>query len=113
MSSFVDRLHALRRVASRCSGSSAARVRDRIDRDLVPRTRHGDDWLVCGIVGPNNAGKSALFNGLVGRALSPSVATGAATRRLVAAAHPALARLVRDEEAGGRFAVRTWEHAED
>ncbi|QDU85486.1 Dynamin family protein [Planctomycetes bacterium Pla163] len=85
------------------------RLLDRLDRDLLPRTRLGDDWLVCAIVGPNNAGKSALFNGLCGRDVSPSVATGAATRRLVAAANPALCDELFAEAGHGRFDVRPWE----
>ncbi|MCP3916997.1 MAG: hypothetical protein GY711_15720 [bacterium] len=62
----------------------------RLDRDLLPRTAGAHTHLVVGIVGPNNAGKSALFNALVGRELSPSRPTGGATRRLLGAAHPDL-----------------------
>ncbi|HPF14664.1 MAG TPA: 50S ribosome-binding GTPase [Planctomycetota bacterium] len=53
-------------------------------RDLIPRANGGP--LIVGLVGPNNAGKSAVFNGLCGKVLSPSRATGGATRRLVGAA---------------------------
>lgn len=138
MSALVDRLHALRRVldglAAEASSPSAAaelaesgsdelsrseggsteaelvhRLLDRLDRDLLPRTRLGDDWLVCAIVGPNNAGKSALFNGICGRDVSPSVATGAATRRLVAAANSTLCDELFAESGRGRFDVRPWE----
>lgn len=71
-----------------------ARARDRLRRDLLPRTVGGDQSLVIGIVGPNNSGKSALFNALVGRDASPSLPTGGATRRLVGAARrELLARL--------------------
>ncbi|MEM8713109.1 MAG: hypothetical protein AAGG01_19345, partial [Planctomycetota bacterium] len=63
---------------------------DLLERDLLPRTAGGHDHLVAGIVGPNNAGKSALFNALVAGqgagappTLSPSLPTGGATRRLV------------------------------
>lgn len=69
----------------------AERALDLLRRDLLPRTAGGDSCLVVGIVGPNNAGKSALFNALAGRDLSPSVPAGGATRRLVGAAHPAIA----------------------
>lgn len=67
-----------------------ARARDRLRRDLLPRTVGGDQSLVIGIVGPNNSGKSALFNALVGRDASPSLPTGGATRRLVGAARSEL-----------------------
>jgi len=55
---------------------SAAQGLDLLERDLLPRSAGGDAYLVIGIVGPNNAGKSALFNALVGRPLSPSLPTG-------------------------------------
>ena len=42
-----------------------AAVRSRLERDLLPRTAGGHEHLVVGIVGPNNAGKSSLFNALV------------------------------------------------
>lgn len=72
----------------------AQRIVDLLDRDLLPRCAEGEPYLVCGIVGPNNAGKSALFNALAGRDLSPSEPTGGATRRMVGIAHPdLLARL--------------------
>ncbi|MBL4769627.1 MAG: 50S ribosome-binding GTPase [Planctomycetes bacterium] len=54
-----------------------------LDRDLLPRL--DNDMFVVGLVGPNNAGKSAMFNGLLGRTCSPSRAYGGATRRLLAA----------------------------
>ncbi len=65
---------------------AAADAAELLERDLLPRSAAGAPYLVCGIVGPNNAGKSALFNALVGRDLSPSDPTGGATRRLVGAA---------------------------
>ena len=67
---------------------SARAALDLLERDLLPRSAGGDTYLVVGIVGPNNAGKSALFNALIGRDLSPSMPTGGATRRLVGALHP-------------------------
>lgn len=54
-----------------------------LDRDLLPRIEN--DLFIVGLVGPNNAGKSALFNAVVGRKCSPSRAYGGATRRLLAA----------------------------
>lgn len=84
----------------------AAFALDVLERDLLPRTAGGDAYLVAGIVGPNNAGKSALFNALVGRPLSPSVPTGGATRRLVGAAHPILLAQLRAEPTLARFRLR-------
>jgi hypothetical protein len=108
----ASQLHHLRRLVDGDDTALAQRIADRLDRDLVPRTRLSDDWLVVAIVGPNNAGKSALFNGLVGEDLSPSLPTGAATRRLVAAAEPALAEELVADGAGGRFVIVPW-HARD
>ena len=65
-------------------------ARARLERDLLPRTAGGASFLVAGIVGPNNIGKSLLFNSLVGVSLSPSEPRGGATRRLVGAAGPEL-----------------------
>ena len=69
---------------------------------------------MVGIVGPNNSGKSALFNALVaggeiGRGgappeRSPSRPTGGATRRLVGAGHPEPEPL-RSEPTLQRFAI--------
>lgn len=42
------------------------------------------------IAGPNNVGKSSLFNALVRRALSPARAEGGLTKQCLAAAHPSL-----------------------
>lgn len=74
------------------SAVEAARVAllARLEQDLIPRTAGGPGHLAVGIVGPNNSGKSALFNGLAGIRLSPSLPTGGATRRLIAALGPEL-----------------------
>ncbi|MFN8640431.1 MAG: GTPase [Candidatus Binatia bacterium] len=85
---------------------AAAQALDLLERDLLPRSAGGDAYLVVGIVGPNNAGKSALFNALVGRPLSPSLPTGGATRRLVGAANPALLDRLRAEPTLTRFPLR-------
>jgi hypothetical protein len=95
---------ALARVRERFP--SAALAYDLLERDLLPRSAGGDAYLIVGIVGPNNAGKSALFNSLVGRKLSPSVPTGGATRRLVGAAHPSLLAKLRAEPTLARFRLR-------
>ncbi len=85
----------------------AARALERLERDLLPRTAGAHSHLVVGIVGPNNAGKSALFNALVGAgALSPSRAIGGATRRLVGALHPRLRAHLEAEPTLQRFAMR-------
>lgn len=90
---------------------------DRLDRDLLPRTAAGHEHLVVGIVGPNNAGKSALFNALVhraevpgaeaGRAVSPSLPIGGATRRLVGAMHPKLESALLAEPTLQQFLMRS------
>jgi len=89
----------------------AALALDLLERDLLPRTAGGDAYLVAGIVGPNNAGKSALFNALVGRPISPSVPTGGATRRLVGAVHPDLVAQLRAEPTLARFRLRSFSDA--
>ncbi len=74
------------RWCSHCQGEALQELRSALqilDRDLLPRIEN--DLFIVGLVGPNNAGKSALFNALVGRKCSPSRAYGGATRRLLAA----------------------------
>ena len=66
----------------------AARVRTRIARDLLPRLSDGHPLLLAAVAGPNNVGKSTLFNSLVGEALSPARAQGGLTQQCLAAAHP-------------------------
>ncbi len=65
----------------------AARVRTRIVRDLLPRLRTTQPLLLAAVAGPNNVGKSTLFNALVGDALSPARAQGGLTQQCLAAAH--------------------------
>jgi len=83
-----DALAAVTPLATRFA--AAREAQELLERDLLPRCAEGAPYLVGGIVGPNNAGKSALFNALVGRDLSPSEPTGGATRRLVGAASATL-----------------------
>ncbi|MEC8510697.1 MAG: dynamin family protein [Planctomycetota bacterium] len=81
----------------------------------MPRTAGAHSHLVVGIVGPNNSGKSALFNALVSsaetsagaapRERSPSRPTGGVTRRLVGAAHPTLVELLTSEPTLQSFAM--------
>ncbi len=56
-----------------------------LERDLLARKQ--SDLFIVGMAGPNNAGKSSVFNGLCGLAVSPARPTGGATRRLCAATH--------------------------
>lgn len=76
---------------------------ERLERDLLPRTAGGASFLVAGIVGPNNIGKSLLFNSLVGAQLSPSEPRGGATRRLVGAAGPELFAALTSEPTLAQF----------
>ncbi len=74
------------RVAKAPNETQRARLREAeaiLRRDLL--TQDHATHLVLGMLGPNNAGKSAVFNGLVGQNLSPSRATGGATRQLLGA----------------------------
>jgi hypothetical protein len=67
----------------------AGRLADRLGRDLLPRLGAPEHpVLLVGIAGPNNVGKSSLFNALVGAELSPARAEGGLTRQCLAAAHP-------------------------
>jgi hypothetical protein len=88
---------------------AAERAVDLLQRDLLPRTAGGDDYLVCGIVGPNNSGKSALFNALVGHEVSPSLPAGGATRRLLGAATPQLLARLQADPLLARFHLRPLE----
>ncbi len=69
-------------------GLVAQRLAERIRRDLLPRLAGDTPTLLVGIAGPNNVGKSSLFNALVGRPLSPSRPEGGLTKQCLAAAHP-------------------------
>lgn len=114
----MDRSAALRRARDllaplRDRLPPAAEALEVLERDLLPRSAGGDAYLVVGIVGPNNAGKSALFNALVGRPLSPSLPTGGATRRLVGAANPALLARLRAEPTLARFHLQPFPAAAD
>lgn len=89
------------------------RARDRLERDLLPRTAGDQAYLVAGIVGPNNAGKSALFNALAGEEVSLSSPTGGATRQLVGALHPELEAALLAEPTLARFPLLEWKASED
>jgi hypothetical protein len=103
----------LRQVPRGVDDAPLDRCFDRLERDLLPRTAAPDAALVIGIVGPNNAGKSALFNALVGRTISPSLPTGGATRRLVGAAPRSLAEALVGHEGWSRFHLQPWDPERD
>lgn len=68
----------------------AQRLLTRIERDLLPRLGTDNPLLLVAIAGPNNVGKSSLFNSLVGQAISPARAEGGLTKQCLAAAHPSV-----------------------
>ncbi|MBN1210562.1 MAG: 50S ribosome-binding GTPase [Myxococcaceae bacterium] len=67
---------------------SARRLAERLRRDLLPRLGGDAPLLLVAIAGPNNVGKSTLFNSLVGASLSPARPEGGLTKQCLAAAHP-------------------------
>ena len=68
---------------------TARRLHERLRRDLLPRLGGADaPLLLVAIAGPNNVGKSTLFNALVGTRLSPARPEGGLTKQCLAAAHP-------------------------
>ncbi|MDY7232335.1 GTPase [Hyalangium rubrum] len=67
---------------------TARRLAERLRRDLLPRLGGDAPLLLVAIAGPNNVGKSTLFNALVGAALSPARPEGGLTKQCLAAAHP-------------------------
>ncbi|WP_224362445.1 GTPase [Hyalangium versicolor] len=67
---------------------TARRLTERLRRDLLPRLGGDAPLLLVAIAGPNNVGKSTLFNSLVGAPLSPARPEGGLTKQCLAAAHP-------------------------
>ena len=67
---------------------AARRLHERLRRDLLPRLGAEAPLLLVAIAGPNNVGKSTLFNALVGAHLSPARPEGGLTKQCLAAAHP-------------------------
>ncbi len=68
---------------------TARRLLERLRRDLLPRLGGADaPLLLVAIAGPNNVGKSTLFNALVGTTLSPARPEGGLTKQCLAATHP-------------------------
>jgi 50S ribosome-binding GTPase len=66
----------------------ARRLGERIRRDLLPRLSAEAPLLLAAIAGPNNVGKSTLFNALAGERLSPAHPEGGLTKQCLAVAHP-------------------------
>ena len=69
---------------------TAQRLQERLQRDLLPRLSAEAPMLMAAIAGPNNVGKSSLFNALLGLQLSPARAEGGLTKQCLAAVAPAL-----------------------
>ena len=80
-----------RRVAAAPGANRRARA-ERLQRHVVdfllPRARDASAPLIVVILGSTGSGKSSLFNGLVGRAMSPSGVLRPTTRRPLAVVHP-------------------------
>ncbi len=83
----------------------ARRVRTRILRDLLPRLGSEAPLLLVAVAGPNNVGKSTLFNTLVGTGLSPARAEGGLTQQCLAAATPGTASGAGREALSARYEV--------
>ncbi|MEA2651650.1 MAG: hypothetical protein QOI85_1371 [Chloroflexota bacterium] len=92
----TDALHdlaaALERRAAAAPGANRRARAERLQRHVVdfllPRARDASAPLVVVILGSTGSGKSSLFNGLAGRALSPSGVLRPTTRRPLAVVHP-------------------------
>jgi hypothetical protein len=65
-----------------------AQLREHVARHVRPRAVSLDAPLLVLLVGPTGAGKSSLFNALVGRRASPTGVLRPTTRELVALARP-------------------------
>ena len=75
--------------AAPADADTARRLQERLRRDLLPRLGDVDaPLLLVAIAGPNNVGKSTLFNALVGAHLSPARPEGGLTKQCLAATHP-------------------------
>ena len=67
----------------------AERLQRHVTEYLLPRARDATAPLIVVILGSTGSGKSSLFNGLAGRALSPSGVLRPTTRRPLAVVNPA------------------------
>jgi hypothetical protein len=68
-------------------GSGMVAWQEALDRKLLPRMS-GDFPLVAAICGGGSAGKSTLFNSLVGTPISPTGGRAGLNRRVLVALHP-------------------------
>jgi 50S ribosome-binding GTPase len=94
LSRLVDRID---RLAERVAGFAVvgeaprrrvAQLREHIARHIRPRAVSLEAPLLVLLLGPTGAGKSSLFNALVGRTTSPTGVLRPTTRELVALARP-------------------------
>ncbi|WNZ66118.1 50S ribosome-binding GTPase [Myxococcus sp. MxC21-1] len=82
LASALDALPAPERFPDASDAELARRLAERLRRDLLPRLGSADSpLLLVAIAGPNNVGKSTLFNSLVGAALSPARPEGGLTKQ--------------------------------
>ncbi len=87
-----DLASALERRTAAAPGANRRARAERLHRHVVdfllPRARDASAPLVVVILGSTGSGKSSLFNGLVGRAMSPSGVLRPTTRQPMAVVHP-------------------------
>jgi hypothetical protein len=88
LESALAALPAPERFARAEDADTARRLAERLRRDLLPRLGADAPLLLVAIAGPNNVGKSTLFNSLAGAPLSPARPEGGLTKQCLAAAHP-------------------------
>jgi hypothetical protein len=88
LASILDALPPPERFPDAADAEVARRLAERLRRDLLPRLDADAPLLLVAIAGPNNVGKSTLFNALVGAHLSPARPEAGLTRQCLAAAHP-------------------------
>jgi hypothetical protein len=88
LSDAEDALEAILPGLDSSTAEVARRLGERIRRDLLPRLAAEAPLLIAAIAGPNNVGKSTLFNALAGRRISPAHPEGGLTKQCLAAAHP-------------------------
>ena len=84
----------------------AQRIQERLRRDILVRLGEGAPFLLVGIVGPNNAGKSTLFSQLSGTQASLPDFRGGFTQHLIGACHPSLKARLAGTTVLDRFDVR-------
>jgi energy-coupling factor transporter ATP-binding protein EcfA2 len=90
----VDRVDSLAKragtleVAAVPARRRIAQLREHVARHVRPRAVSLDAPLVVLLVGPTGAGKSSLFNAMIGRRASPTGVLRPTTRELIALARP-------------------------